>query len=71
MENNFPDIDSERLKKIANKHQLSGAQIQNIKKKFIADSILFDVSTFELEKYVVDEVNFRQDPTSAIGYVNY
>ncbi len=62
LESHFPDINSDKLMEIAACYELSGGQIQNIKRKLMADQLLFS-NTSQNEslfmEYVVSEVGFR------------
>jgi SpoVK/Ycf46/Vps4 family AAA+-type ATPase len=71
LQNNFPEFDDEVLSVLAHKYHLSGAQIQNIKKRYLAEAILFNVPKSEIEKYAEEETQFRQTNTKFIGYINY
>ena len=58
----FPELNEGLLLKISQDYDLSGGQIQNIKKKLMADEILFGVNhvTEEgLSGYIRNEVGFR------------
>ena len=67
----FPEIDQAFISKISKKYDLTGGQIQNIKKKLTTDYILFKAETkaFEnIEKYIQDEVFFREEQKQKIGF---
>jgi SpoVK/Ycf46/Vps4 family AAA+-type ATPase len=70
LESHFPDINSDKLMEIAACYELSGGQIQNIKRKLMADQLLFS-NTSQNEslfmEYVVSEVGFRS-ANRKIGY---
>jgi SpoVK/Ycf46/Vps4 family AAA+-type ATPase len=58
----FPDLNEGLLLKISRDYELSGGQIQNIKKKFMADEILFGeipVTEEGIMAYITNEVGFR------------
>jgi SpoVK/Ycf46/Vps4 family AAA+-type ATPase len=62
LETQFPEINTTITKKAAADFELSGGQIQNIKRKFIADQILFGKETHTDEKlidYIKSEIGFR------------
>jgi SpoVK/Ycf46/Vps4 family AAA+-type ATPase len=62
LESHFPDMNLDKLKEVAVCYELSGGQIQNIKRKLMADQLLFS-NTSQNEilfmEYVVSEVGFR------------
>jgi AAA+ superfamily predicted ATPase len=62
LESHFADINLDALKEVATSYELSGGQIQNIKRKLMADQLLFSNSdkceTLFMD-YVVSEVGFR------------
>ena len=67
----FPTIDLGILAEISERYELSGGQIQNIKKKFMVDEILFEpiyTVDYQLKNYIDSEVNFRKSTTKAIGF---
>ena len=58
----FPELNEGLLLKISQDYDLSGGQIQNIKKKLMADEILFGVNPVteeSLSGYIRNEVGFR------------
>jgi hypothetical protein len=62
LKSQFASFDDWDLRKIAQKNELSGGQIQNIKKKIMADEILFGNDGYLANKlldYINSEVNFR------------
>ncbi len=67
----FPDLPDSLLADISMKYSLSGGQIQNIKKKFLVDSILFaETVDFapKMLRYVEEETQFRTRMGSPIGF---
>ena len=58
------------MKKISNDFELSGGQIQNVKRKLMADQILFgneNTPNDLLLDYVQNEIGFRQNKNK-IGF---
>jgi hypothetical protein len=56
---------------ISNKHHLTGGQIQNLKKKFLVEQILFkNVESTEenFKNYIESELNFRKNKKKSIGF---
>lgn len=67
----FPDFPMELLKDIGSNYNLSGGQIQNIKKKFVVDDILYEEkhnSTENMLRYIEEETRFRSGIQTTIGY---
>jgi SpoVK/Ycf46/Vps4 family AAA+-type ATPase len=67
----FPTIDLDILEEISERYELTGGQIQNIKKKYLVDEILFEsvyTDDFKLKKYIDSEVYFRKSRAKAIGF---
>lgn len=67
----FADLPDSLLADISRKYSLSGGQIQNIKKKFLVDSILFaEAIDFapKMLRYVEEETQFRTRMGSPIGF---
>lgn len=67
----FPTIDLDILAEISERYELSGGQIQNIKKKFMVDEILFEpiyTVDYQLKNYIDSEVNFRASNITTIGF---
>jgi AAA+ superfamily predicted ATPase len=71
LKSQFPDVESDILEEISERYNLSGGQIQNIKKKYLVDEILFESvyrDDYKLKKYIESEVNFRKSTTKTIGF---
>ena len=66
----FPSIDAQIINQVAENHVLSGGQIQNIKKKYLVNSVLFNNQNKEEEfqKYIAEETNFRTISRNSIGF---
>ncbi|MEI6173245.1 MAG: ATP-binding protein [Bacteroidota bacterium] len=67
----FPDIAEPLLNQISMKHTLSGGQIQNIKKKFLVDTLLFAETSdyaMRLLRHVEEETQFRTRKGKTIGF---
>lgn len=66
----FPSIDTAVLKEMADTYTLSGGQIQNIKKKYLVNTVLFNPSNEEeqFKKYILEETNFRAVTRNSIGF---
>ena len=67
----FPEWPSDWIKDIASDFELSGSQIQNIKRKLLVDSILFDIDYSNKEllvKYIEEELGFRKKNRTEIGF---
>jgi SpoVK/Ycf46/Vps4 family AAA+-type ATPase len=66
----FPSIDTAVLKEMADTYTLSGGQIQNIKKKYLVNTVLFNPSNEEeqFKKYILEETNFRAITRNSIGF---
>jgi hypothetical protein len=70
LQHQFPEMTNETLIGISKQYRLSGGQIQNIKRKFIIDQVLFGNqpnNEDQLIEYVKSEVNFRESRIS-IGF---
>jgi nucleoside-triphosphatase THEP1 len=73
LQNQFPFVDKKELKEISENYNLSGGQIQNIKRKLIADQILFGDECNEAETlstYVKTEISFRTNK-DIIGFKKF
>lgn len=71
LQSQFPQLNSETLLEVSEKYELSGGQIQNIKKKYLVEEILFSVcnsTSNNLIDYIESEVNFRVSTKKAIGF---
>ncbi len=71
LRNEFPDMPALLLHDISRKYMLSGGQIQNIRKKFLIDNILFAETTdynIRLLHHVEEETQFRSGKSSMIGF---
>jgi len=71
LKNEFPDITEALLQEISVKYMLSGGQIQNIRKKFLIDNILFADTTDcskRLLLHVEEETHFRHGKRNMIGF---
>ena len=69
--NFFPYIEKNILKNISETYELTGGQIQNLKKKWIVDSILHEInleSKIDFKKYINEEVGFRKNKNKSIGF---
>ena len=67
----FPEWPSDWIKDIASDFELSGSQIQNIKRKLLVDSILFDIDYSNKEllvNYIEEELGFRKKDKTEIGF---
>ena len=67
----FPNIEKNILKNISETYELTGGQIQNLKKKWIVDSILHEInleSKIDFKKYINEEVGFRKNKNKSIGF---
>lgn len=67
----FPEWPSDWIKNIASDFELSGSQIQNVKRKLLVDSILFDLDYSNkklLLNYIEEELGFRRKNISYIGF---
>ncbi len=67
----FPDFSMKLLQDISSKYNLSGGQIQNIRKKFVVDDILYEEKhniTENMLRYIEEETRFRSRNQTAIGY---
>jgi hypothetical protein len=70
LELQFPEMNKELLNKLSQDYDLSGGQIQNIKRKLMADQILFGNSFITdqlLLEYIENEIRFRTNKNK-IGY---
>jgi len=73
LQNQFPIVEKKELKEISENYNLSGGQIQNIKRKLIADQILFGDECNEAESlstYVKTEISFR-NKKDGIGFKKF
>ncbi len=71
LKNEFPGIRETLLQEISGKYTLSGGQIQNIRKKFLVDNILFAEVTDYNERllmYAEEEAQFRTRKGRPIGF---
>jgi len=71
LKNEFPDIPNVLLLEISRKYMLSGGQIQNIRKKFLIDNILFAETpdhNIRLLRHVEEEARFRSRKRNMIGF---
>ena len=67
----FPEWPNDWIKDIASDFELSGSQIQNIKRKLLVDSILFDIDYSNKEllvNYIEEELGFRKKNRTEIGF---
>jgi len=67
----FKLLNPKLIEYVAKEYDITGGQIQNIKKRMEADSILFELDTYNdtsFIKYVEDEVNFRNEQKQKIGF---
>jgi SpoVK/Ycf46/Vps4 family AAA+-type ATPase len=67
----FPLVEVDILEEISERYDLSGGQIQNIKKKYMVDELLFEsvyTEDYKLKKYIDSEINFRKSTTKTIGF---
>ena len=67
----FPEWPNDWIKNIAADFELSGSQIQNIKRKLLVDSILFDLDYSNKElllNYIEEELGFRKKDKTEIGF---
>lgn len=70
LESQFPDMSELELRKISRHYELSGGQIQNIKRKLMADQILFSndqSDSGDLISYIEMETSFRENK-KCIGF---
>lgn len=70
LQSQFPDMNDAELIAISRHYELSGGQIQNIKRKLMADQILFSSDNneaYSLISYVEMETSFRKHKTR-IGF---
>ena len=71
LKNQFPDLKDLELIDISKHYELSGGQIQNIKRKLMADEILFNTKSTEKEaiiSYIKTEISFRENKKNHIGF---
>ena len=71
LKSHFPNYSDSLLFEISNKHHLTGGQIQNLKKKFLVEQILFkNVESTEenFKNYIESELNFRKNKKKSIGF---
>jgi hypothetical protein len=67
----FPEWTIEWIQNIATDFELSGSQIQNIRRKLLVDSILFDIDYSNKElliNYIEEELGFRKKDKTEIGF---
>ena len=67
----FPEWPNDWITNIAADFELSGSQIQNIKRKLLVDSILFDLDYSNKElllNYIEEELGFRKKDKIEIGF---
>lgn len=72
LQNQFSNINNKTLKLISTQHQLSGGQIQNIKKKFVIDQLLFENNSNISKKlihFIEEETQFRSLTKNKIGFI--
>jgi hypothetical protein len=73
LENQFPILEKKELKEISENYKLSGGQIQNIKRKIIAEQILFGEDMIDNESiisYIKAEIGFRTNKAE-IGFKKF
>ena len=71
LKSQFPSFSDSLLSEISNKNSLTGGQIQNLKKKFLVEHILFkNVESTEenFKNYIDSELNFRKNKKESIGF---
>jgi len=71
LEDLFPEWPNDWIKNIASDFELSGSQIQNIKRKLLVDSILFEIDYSKKElliDYIEEELGFRKKYKAEIGF---
>jgi len=71
LKSHFPNYSDTILIDISNKNNLTGGQIQNLKKKFLVEQILFkNVESTEenFKNYIESELNFRKNKKKSIGF---
>ena len=71
LKSQFPQFSNESLANVSFKYDLSGGQIQNIKKKYLVEEILFNntnSTSDNLTEYIESEVNFRITSKKTIGF---
>ena len=71
LHNQFANINKKTLRLISTQHQLSGGQIQNIKKKFVIDQLLFENNSNisnKLIDFIEEETKFRSITKNKIGF---
>jgi hypothetical protein len=69
----FPMFEAKTITEISKMYTLSGGQIQNLKKKFLVEQILFNGEDLNEEKfklYIEEEISFRKSTKSKIGFSN-
>jgi hypothetical protein len=52
LKQNFKDLNDDMLLEVANKYSLTGAQIENIKRRCLSEQLLFGTETSNLEKFI-------------------
>jgi len=68
----FPKWPDDWVKIIASDYELSGSQIQNIKRKLLVDSLLFNLDNSNIElllSYIEEELGFRKKDNAGIGFL--
>jgi hypothetical protein len=71
LKSHFPHYSDTLLLEISTKNNLTGGQIQNLKRKFLVEQILFkNVESTEenFRNYVDNELNFRKNKKRSIGF---
>jgi hypothetical protein len=71
LKNHFPNYSDSLLSEISNKYYLTGGQIQNLKKKFLVEQILFKnlkPTEENFRNYIESELNFRKNKKKSIGF---
>lgn len=71
LKSHFTNYSDSLLLEISNKYHLTGGQIQNLKKKFLVEQILFkNVESTEenFKNYIESELNFRKNKKKSIGF---
>jgi hypothetical protein len=71
LKNQFPSYSDSLLSEISNQNNLTGGQIQNLKKKFLVEQILFkkiQSTEINFKNYIESELNFRENKKKSIGF---
>jgi len=74
LKNQFPSYSDSLLSEISNQNNLTGGQIQNLKKKFLVEQILFkkiESNEINFKNYIESELNFRENKKNSIGFSNH